>query len=616
MTPQLTSLLHAAGSISKSDMIPYSHRRRSSESRTEAEYTDSTNRSSALQSRGGSDCSSNNERRRGLFSRINIPGTRRWKSRRKPVSEARLREKLIKRAEKGDWGGVRKLISNFEFSDIPEPLPCTKIQSNSSVQMIEEGPHQSSDRRPSYGSRSGDRLSFTGKESAAAAAAIKAALLDESSATSSSEKPNFGENVLHEMCRYNPPLDVIETLLVSLRHRRGTTSGRDDTGRTPLHVASAFGAATDVIDALTRADPSPASMGDIDGRSPLHIAVRRLAYGATVDNPLEETAQTLPSLRRNSGHDGPAEEELFARSIKTIAILKNVMVAYPGKIDFKDEDNSGFAPVDYALDGDVTDEHLLRCLLRRKHSSKQRRSGNSVGSANTQLTSNLVPTVSRQGSGVSSASSDAQDRSVLHRLEEEEIRDRRKRLEKISSTRRQKKQMKEVLFDVFGIEELLDCGPSDEPPESTQIDQSLNLSDRSKSDKSSGAATPKSKRRSSKLSSSMSSSKRQVNSTEDDGCRSMTDSAIYNRHLEAYLNDFVADVGLECYDDDDDFDIYHDPEEDCAEERLGDSTCIGMPPVIEIDIALDDMDDDNLSQCSYVRSGRSVVSEVTVPAIR
>jgi len=291
-------------------------------------------------------------------------------------------------------------------------------------------------------------------------------------------------------------------------------------------------------------------MGDIDGRSPLHIAVRRLAYGATVDNPLEETAQTLPSLRRNSGHDGPAEEELFARSIKTIAILKNVMVAYPGKIDFKDEDNSGFAPVDYALDGDVTDEHLLRCLLRRKHSSKQRRSG------------------------------------------------------------------KEVLFDVFGIEELLDCGPSDEPPESTQIDQSLNLSDRSKSDKSSGAATPKSKRRSSKLSSSMSSSKRQVNSTEDDGCRSMTDSAIYNRHLEAYLNDFVADVGLECYDDDDDFDIYHDPEEDCAEERLGDSTCIGMPPVIEIDIALDDMDDDNLSQCSYVRSGRSVVSEVTVPAIR
>jgi hypothetical protein len=615
MTQQLTSLLHAAGSISKSDMIPYSHRRRSSESRTEAEYTDSTNRSSALQSRGGSDCSFNKERRGGLFSRIKIPGTRRWKSSRKPVSEARLREKLIKRAEKGDWGGVRKLISNFEFSDIPEPSPsCTNIQS-SSVQVIEKGPHQSSDRRPSYGSRSGDRLSFTGKESAAAAAAIKAALLDESSGTSSSEKPNIGENVLHDMCRYNPPLDVIETLLVSLRHRRGTTSGRDDTGRTPLHVASAFGAAPDVIDALARADPSPASMGDIDGRTPLHIAVRRLAYGATDENPLEETAQTIPSSRRSSGHDVLTEEEIYARSVRTISILKNVMVTYPGKIDFKDEDNSGFAPLDYALDGDVSDEYLLRCLLRRKHSSKKRRSMNSVASAGTQLTSNLAQTVSRQCSLVSSASSDAQDSSVLHRLEEEEIRDRRKRLEKLSSTRSQTKQMKEVLFDVFGIEELVGCGPSAKPPECTQMGLSLNLSDRSKSEKSSVDAASKSKRRSSKL--SMSSSKRHVTSTED-GCMSMTDSAIYNRHLEAYLNDFVDDIGLECYDDDDDFDIYHDPDEYTAEERLGDSTWIPncRPPIIEIDIALDGMDDDNLSQCSYVRSGKSVVSEVTVPAIR
>mmetsp|Transcript_15076 Transcript_15076/g.30720 ORF Transcript_15076/g.30720 Transcript_15076/m.30720 type:complete len:609 (-) Transcript_15076:75-1901(-) len=604
---QWTSL-HAAGSISKrSDiMIPYSHRRRASESRTEAEFTESTNRSSTLLSRGGNDCSSDNKSWGGMFSRIKLPG-RRWRNRRKPLSETRLREKLIKRADKGDWGGVRKLISNFEFSDIPEPLlPCTKIQNNnSSVQMMEEGPHQSSKRRPSYGSRSGDRLSFTGKESAAAAAAIKAALLEESSASSSSEKPNTGENVLHDMCRYDPPLDVLETLLASLRHRRGTTSGTDDMGRTPLHVASAFGANHEVIDALTRADPRPASMGDIDGRSPLHIAVRCLAYGATDNNALEGTEQTRLPLRRNSGHDGPSKEEILRSAAKTILLLKKVMLSYPGKIDFKDEDNSGFAPVDYALDGDVTGEYLLHCLLTRKHSSRKRRSMHSVASSDTQLTSNLGQTVPRQGSGISSVSSDVQDIAVLQRLEEEEIRDRRNRLDKMP---RPKKQMKDVLFDVFGIEEHLECGPSDNPP-STEGGERLDPPDRGNSEKSSGATTPKSMHRSSKLSSSRSSSK--LNAKEND-CRSMTDSAIYNHHLQAYLNDFAGGDGLEFYDDDDDFDIHHDPEEDIDAEGLYDSAWIGpgKPPMIEIDIAFDSMDDDNLSQCSYARS---VVSEVTVP---
>lgn len=97
----------------------------------------------------------------------------------------------------------------------------------------------------------------------------------------------------------------------------------------------------------------------------------------------------------------------------------------------------------------------------------------------------------------------------------------------------------------------------------------------------------------------------------------MTDSAIYNHHLEAYLNDFVGDdEGLhECLgDDDDDFDIFHDPEEENEREcvALDDSTRLdsGEPPLFEINIAFDEIDD-NLSQCSY--GFRSVVSEVTAP---
>ncbi len=587
-------------------MIPYSHRRRASESRTEAEYTDTTNRSSTLLSRGGFD-SSDSKRRDGVLSRIKNSG-RRWMNRGKPLSEARLREKLVKRFERGDWGSVRKLISNFDFSDIPEPLlPCTKVQNiSSSVQMIDEGPAH---RRPSYGSRSGDRLSFTGKESAAAAAAIKAVLFEESSVTSSSEKVNI-ENVLHDICRYNPPLDVMETLLVSLRHRRGATSGTDDTGRTPLHVASASGASPDVIDALIRADPRPASEGDKDGRSPLHIAVRSLAYGATDDNPLIGTEQTRLSSRRNNKHNVPSNEEILAQAVKTVLLLKSAMLTYPGKIDFKDEDNSGFAPVDYALDGeDVTDEYLLHCLITRKHSSRRRRSMTSLASADTQLTSNMGQTFPRQVSGITSTSS--QDIKVLHRLEEEEIRDRRMRLERMS---RPKKQMKAVLFDVFGIDEHLECGPSEDNPPC--IEDRLTNSDKGTSEKSFGAIPPKALRRSSEKSSSRPSPKLQDKANEND-CRSMTDSAIYDRHLQAYLNDFAGDDGLEFYDDDDDdFDIHHDPEEDIVnEEELYYSSLIGegKPPVFEINFAIDSMDDDNLSQCSY---GRSVVSEVTVPTIR
>jgi hypothetical protein len=590
---QWNSLIHAASG--RRDAIP--------------EYTDTTTTtlsSSILLSRGGR----SDEKKRGLISslsRIKIPGTRRWRNRKKPISEARLREKLIQRAEGGDWSGVRKLISNYEFADvIPEGFPlCTK-----SIPP-EEGqePHLNSDRRPSYGSRSGDRLSFTGKESVAAAAAIKAALLDESSATHSSEKFDVGHNILHDICRYLPPLDVIELLLTSLRHRRGTTSGRDDAGRTPLHVAVAFGAAPDVIDALTRADPVPASMGDRDRRSPLHIAVRYLAYGPHPDDkPLEETNE-LPSLslQQHDGHEGLSEEEMFKRSFETILILKDVMVTYPGKIDFKDEDKDGFAPVDYALDGGIIDKYLLHCLLKRKH--KRRTSVHSLVSEDTQLTGNVVretlPEPRRQDSDLSS---DAQDTSVIRHLEEEEIQARRKRIEKLG-TKRPKKQISDMLFDMFGIDQLQGCGPSED--QSVHAGQSL---------KSGGsinlppAIVPRTTcHHSSK--SSKSGSQGRVNSRLND-CKSMTDSAIYNHHLEAYLNGFVDDnEGLECLgDDDDDFDIFHDPEEENEREcvELDDSTRLDSsePPLFEINIAFDEIDD-NVSQCSY--GFRSVVSEVTAP---
>jgi hypothetical protein len=235
-----------------------------------------------------------------FFSRVKLR-TKQWSRRRKTISEANLRKQLTKYAERGDWNNVRKLLSKHDFATIP--MPTINGGDNNS----HEAKSASADRRPSYGSsrNSFTRNSFTGKESAAAAAAIKAAALfdDDSSASdahvaSDNQHLDVGENILHDICRYKPPLDVIETLLTSLEHRRGYTSGKDDMGRSPLHVAAACGASPDIIEALALADPSPASMGDVDRRSPLHIAVRYLAYSnrqQEENHPQEENELLIPS---------------------------------------------------------------------------------------------------------------------------------------------------------------------------------------------------------------------------------------------------------------------------------------------------------------------------------
>jgi hypothetical protein len=102
--------------------------------------------------------------------------------------------------------------------------------------------------------------------------------------------------------------------------------------------------------------------------------------------------------------------------------------------------------------------------------------------------------------------------------------------------------------------------------------------------------------------------------------KSMASEDIYNAHLDAYLDGLAEDHHLGLRDDDDSFDIFHDPEEDIVkasdydEGELNDYTHGGgSPPIIEIDIQLnvmnESLNDDDLSQC------RSVVSEITVPAI-
>ena len=545
----------------------------------------------------------------------------------------------------------------------------------------------SSNRRPSYGSRNSLRNSFTGKESAAAAAVIKAALLvDEEEANSSSleessssdnRRPDVGENILHDMCHFNPTLNVMETLLSSLRHhRRGYTSGKDEMGRTPLHVAAACGSDPQVIHALALADPSQASIGDIDGRTPLHIVTRYLAYrGRVDDSPPKEMMEVaiLPPYTTEETFD----DEAYERCTTTISILKEIMTTYPGKVDFKDEDNTGFSPLDYVIDGNISDEHVLHCLLRRKGLTRNKSKRRSTASTGTQVICNRSPSNNnstirrrkRSTSVCSEASSIcSQDIDVLLRLEEEEIDSRRKRLERLRP-RRQKVKIRNTLFDVFGIEQqqqqeeemVVPSSPQishvqkmmgvpihtasqkvdeDEVPHQSQPQQLPPAPPDNDDAASDSPKTPRRRRSSRKLLPnsrsfrSMASSKsdsKQQSQQQRTPRHSMTSADIYEAHLAAYMDDFM-DENLEKYDENDSFDILQDPDE--VEEEAGphhkDEVLQGEdqavrsspPPIFEINIRLDEtMKQDNRSTWNddFSDSSRlermSVVSEISVPAI-
>jgi hypothetical protein len=483
-------------------------------------------------------------------------------------------------------------------------------------------------RRPSYGSRNGERLSFTGKESAAAADAMKVAaamaLLEEQEESSSSEelsqkaKDACDENILHDVCSHNPPRDVIELLVAAMRHRRGSTCGRDENGRTPLHVAVASGASSGVIDALTRADPLAATMGDVNHRSPLHLAVKYLAYDERYIEQHQHIATTQPSSKKpiftskqyftTSAHlNLLAKEEAIQDTRRIVVILKNAMMTYPGQIDFKDEDSTGFAPIDYAIDGSITDRVILRSLIRRDKSQELRRRSSlqsqssdktsktrnalaskftKQGSASTFGTKNSLQRRRRStqsGSSVSSHDSmHSRDKELVHQIEREEMEERRHKIYRLNSRNKTKKtkQVKSNLFDVFGIEELASAHQPGEELDKVEVQQEEQPdTDCGHLDDTLPRKQTRSRRHSLKSSLSFSmTTQGQIETAEltlketrqegqQDAAAQQTtmtekEMEMYNLHLQAYLADSMRDdIGDIEYCDDLDF-LLHDPDDD------------------------------------------------------
>mmetsp|Transcript_9934 Transcript_9934/g.15026 ORF Transcript_9934/g.15026 Transcript_9934/m.15026 type:complete len:620 (+) Transcript_9934:120-1979(+) len=523
----------------------------------------------------GANDSNTSQRKRYSLSKINIGGLRgilklsSSVSRRcsKHLSEPQLRKKLKKIAERGDWDAARKLINGYEFLVIPHTQQ-THSEHNDSRASTPDRKHVVADRRPSYGSRSGGaRRSFTGGESVAAAAAIQAALIEESESSSADDSPehgslpDIGDNILHDLCRCQPPQDVVETLLCALRHRRrgGTTSGIDDHGRTPLHLAAMTGASPDVVDALVRADPCPASRGDEDGRTPLHHAVKFLASGGYhhfAPVAAHSGRKSSRSSNKSTIHQGRlmlSPEEALERTYQTVRILKDTMHAYPGKVSFKDEDTLGYSPLDYAVESNITKTELIQTLIRRK--------GKHCFVA---LESNI---------------SDSQDSKVLRQLEQDEIEARRQRLENFNK-RQAEGASNDLLFDVFGIEQSVI---------QQAVDDALSLC------KQNGHCDDK-------TSDKKELEQQQVSAEEE----VRNDDAIYNQHLQNYIDDFMGDLeGCENLDyfEEDSFDILDDPSEAQQRETLAmidEESIIAngeIPPLADVIV---DKDDDCVSVVSEI----------------
>lgn len=515
----------------------------------------------------------------------------------KQLTEAQLRKQIKRHCECGNWSRVRKLVANHDFTEIPdtEIVPETnpsveKKSSNSEGKssLILESVQDQTSRRPSYSSRNVDRLSFTGRESEAVSAAIKAAAAAERSDSDGfSETPDIvcDENILHDICRHNPPRDVIDLLIVGMRHRKGSTCGRDEKGHTPLHVAVASGASSVVIDALVRADPLPATMGDNHGRSPLHLAVKFLAYDERylIDPVPISSKRSVFKPKKLSGNRTNrtvlSREDAIENTRQIIVILKNAMIIYPGQIDFKGEDITGFAPLDYAIDGSIKDKTILRLLIRRDKSQDlcRRSTSHSQESVATLKTSNSVagmPAKQKRRSvrsicSVSTRDSlQSQDIDVVHQIEKEEMESRRHRINRLNA-RKQKKRVQTRLVDIFGIDESgivldqpeqLSAGQLPQVSHETARD-SFKCHDKETSNNSCHSHFSSRELHNEPEENIVQTIKVTEEEAEGTAAKPMTEEEMYMHHLQLYLEQNMDDcIGDLEYCDDIDY-LYDDPEE-------------------------------------------------------
>lgn len=161
---------------------------------------------------------------------------------------------------------------------------------------------------------------------------------------------SFGRNVLHIVCKYNPPLGVIELILKKMPW---SVSEMDINGRYPLHLASKYGALPEVLDLLSFEYPNALSNQDCHGKTPLHLVCesypKYYQVPISIDGQRDYCPMSGTPLVRNKEHDFENSIVIMTRKCPQVVNL---------------EDNKGCSALEYALGSDFANLEIINYIQK------------------------------------------------------------------------------------------------------------------------------------------------------------------------------------------------------------------------------------------------------------
>jgi hypothetical protein len=154
---------------------------------------------------------------------------------------------------------------------------------------------------------------------------------------------NCGETLLHVMCRYQPPLEMVELVVETWPFL--TSKVVASRQQTALHLACEFGSRSDIVKYLLQKFGEATMMPDVNGRVPLHLACR---------------PQKCPSpdvYNKVSSNDCNAEEMEPYYIQPGSAVIKALCAHSPKAVNVEDSEDCN--PIEIAIAARDHDKHHI-----------------------------------------------------------------------------------------------------------------------------------------------------------------------------------------------------------------------------------------------------------------
>lgn len=132
---------------------------------------------------------------------------------------------------------------------------------------------------------------------------------------------NSGESILHAVCRKNPPVDIVTTIVSTFP---STVSQLNESNQYPIHIAAQCGALPKIIKHLCACCPDASCLRDVAGKTPLHLAC-------------EHYLSSYRSMKENMCPQEAMGETISTLTMKTLSVIHL-------------EDGNGKTALEYAID--------------------------------------------------------------------------------------------------------------------------------------------------------------------------------------------------------------------------------------------------------------------------